>query len=307
MAKINRYNGNLEAFAKNATGTERTVFGDVVQSDSLDDNINADFSRGWGIVPVNGDPTKQDFNALGYTVSQLLAYLHQSGVAEWNASQEYFDGSMTNRLGSLYRCLSAGHVSSTAPELDPANWRMLSGGQSVTGTATFTKSTNNVNMTGIGSIGLEIGDVVTISGTVSNDKEFTVEVITDANNIIFNQSHAGGTTTKSLVNEDVSATVTLLAKWYNAPIGLGQGWVSLSASRSPSATYTNSTGKPILVAISTGTRSVSEFTIDGVRVSRNEDTAIEGANFSLGSFVVPNSSTYVYSSANSASVWSEFR
>jgi len=43
MAKINRYNGDLKAFASQAQGTERTVFGDTVQSDTLDANITADW------------------------------------------------------------------------------------------------------------------------------------------------------------------------------------------------------------------------------------------------------------------------
>lgn len=77
---------------------------------------------------------------------------------------------------------------------------------SITGSATFTNSTNNVSLTGIGDIaGLEVGDVYKVTGSASNDKEFTVEVITDSNNVIFNQSHAGGTTTKSLVDEATSA------------------------------------------------------------------------------------------------------
>jgi len=53
MAKIDRFNGNLKAFGINAVGGERTVFGDVAQSDTLDANINTDFLRGWGIVGVN--------------------------------------------------------------------------------------------------------------------------------------------------------------------------------------------------------------------------------------------------------------
>jgi len=49
MGKIDRYNGNLEAFAADALSTERTIFGDTAQSDTLDDNITTDFLRGWGL------------------------------------------------------------------------------------------------------------------------------------------------------------------------------------------------------------------------------------------------------------------
>jgi len=67
MAKINRYGGNLEAFASEAIGQERTVFGTETFDDSLTAQINALFRRGWGIVaPASMRPTLQDFNALGY-------------------------------------------------------------------------------------------------------------------------------------------------------------------------------------------------------------------------------------------------
>jgi hypothetical protein len=89
MAKINRYTGDLKAFASNSTGTNRTVFGDVVQSDTLDDNVNPDYFLGWEIVGVNDKPDKEDFNALGFTLGQIHAYIHQMGVPEWDASQEY--------------------------------------------------------------------------------------------------------------------------------------------------------------------------------------------------------------------------
>jgi len=103
MAKIDRYNGNLEAFAADALSTERTIFGDTAQSDTLDDNITTDFLRGWGLVGVNENPTKQDFNGLGFTLGQLISYLHQRGIAEWNIAQEYFDGSVVTTDVGIYR------------------------------------------------------------------------------------------------------------------------------------------------------------------------------------------------------------
>jgi hypothetical protein len=34
MAKINRYNGNVKSFASESTGSERTIFGDLSQSNT---------------------------------------------------------------------------------------------------------------------------------------------------------------------------------------------------------------------------------------------------------------------------------
>ena len=124
MAKIDRYNGNLVAFAQDAPGTERTIFGDTAQSNALTDQINADFLRGWGIVGPSDQPTLQDFNAMGYTHGQLLAYLHQVGVPEYNAAQEYHTGSITNESGVLYSSLVDNNVGNT-PSASPSQWEQF--------------------------------------------------------------------------------------------------------------------------------------------------------------------------------------
>ena len=116
------------------------------------------------------------------------------------------------------------------------------------GTATFTATTNNINLTGIG-IGVEIGDVIQISGAedAKNNSEFTVEVIIDNNNIIVNQAHANKGTTKNVANRasDAGVTVKLLSKYYNAPLGLGQDWVDVNPNRSLNTNYQNLTNRYI--------------------------------------------------------------
>jgi len=125
MAKIDRYSGNMEAFAADALSTERTIFGDTAQSDTLDANITTDFLRGWGVVGVNENPTKQDFNGLAFTLGQLIAYLHQRGIAEWNTAQEYFDGSVVTTDVGVYR-LKTGGDGSIDPDIDGGvNWELI--------------------------------------------------------------------------------------------------------------------------------------------------------------------------------------
>ena len=120
------------------------------------------------------------------------------------------------------------------------------------GTATFTATTNNINLAGIG-IGVEIGDVIQISGAddAKNNSEFTIEVITDNDNIIVNQAHANKGTSKNVANRvsDTGVTVKLLAKWYNAGSGLGQGWVNVTSSRVVNTAYTNNTKRVIKASL----------------------------------------------------------
>ena len=85
-------------------------------------------------------------------------------------------------------------------------------------------------------------------------------------------------------------------------LGVGQIWQDLTASRSTSTTYTNSTGKPIQVAVTTNF-SISYFYIDGNQVSVTGD----GNNNITAThvFIIPNGSTYSFS--GSLKKWWELR
>jgi hypothetical protein len=123
MAKINRYSGNLRPFAADALDFERTVFGSETEADDLDSNITSDFFRGWGIVGVNENPTKQDFNGMTYTVSQLIAYLHQMGITEWDDEQEFAEnGFCVGSDGRLYQSLVAENVGNDPITDGGMNW-----------------------------------------------------------------------------------------------------------------------------------------------------------------------------------------
>lgn len=125
MAKIVRYNGNLVPFASSSLGSERTIFGEVTQADDITSQFTADFLRGWGIVGPSDQPTLQDFNAVSYTHGQILSYIHQVGVAEYDAAQEYYIYSITNESGIVYVSLTNGNIGN-APSSSPANWKALS-------------------------------------------------------------------------------------------------------------------------------------------------------------------------------------
>lgn len=128
MAKIDRYNGNLKAFASEQLTNERTLFGDVTVANDLTSQLTAQFLRGWGIVGPSDQPSLQDFNAVGYTLGQLLAYLHQMGVAEYNAAQEYFIGSIATAGAVLYMSTTNANIGNT-PSTSPANWKAFTADQ----------------------------------------------------------------------------------------------------------------------------------------------------------------------------------
>lgn len=142
MTKIVRPNLNIQAFALNAQGTERTVFGGTTQSDDLETNLTAGYARGWGIVAAGEKPTKQDFNAEGFTATQLTSYLFQSGVPEWASNQEYHTGSFVNLNGVIYRSMTNNNTGN-----DPSNstqWQNVTGSAS-TSQAGIVKLSNDID------------------------------------------------------------------------------------------------------------------------------------------------------------------
>ena len=155
------------------------------------------------------------------------------------------DNFAIQETGGLFKKLSFANLK---------NWILSLFQPILTGTATFTATNNKIVMTGIvSSLGLEVGDVIQFtSGTdAQNAKMRTVESITDNNTIVVNYEHCGSRGNGSLKLSDqsgISCTVKRVAKNYNAPLGLGQDWVGLTAFRTIGTTY-NKTTRPISVSV----------------------------------------------------------
>ncbi|MGI7062259.1 gp53-like domain-containing protein [Citrobacter amalonaticus] len=119
MSKIERFQGDVKAFASNAQGLERTVFGGTTQANDLTSQVTAAFLRGWGIVGPSEHPSLEDFNAAMYAMSQFIAYQHQMGIPEWHEAQEYYIGSICTHSGESYQSLEDGNIGNEPPS---SNW-----------------------------------------------------------------------------------------------------------------------------------------------------------------------------------------
>ncbi len=90
-----------------------------------------------------------------------------------------------------------------------------------------------------------------------------------------------------------------------SPIGVGQTWTDVKASRSAGTTYTNSTGRPIQVVVTVqASPATSTFYINGTDVA-----SIGGDynNTSPFSFIIPDGSTYKVASSYGIVYWYELR
>lgn len=204
----------------------------------------------------NTDPNylpieRGEFNGILNDVTTALGEVQQFGFAKWQAGT-WPQGARCVEGGIIYRALTT--TSNQPPHADwvedaPNIAPLLQ--PSMTGSITTNGSTDNtLALTAIVStLGLEVGDVVSVNYSGYN-KLHTVESITNNGNIIVNYEHAGnrGNGSLKLANTTVSATITRIAKWYNAPVGLGQGWVQLLPARSPNTAYINTTARTLCLS-----------------------------------------------------------
>jgi hypothetical protein len=91
-------------------------------------------------------------------------------------------------------------------------------------------------------------------------------------------------------------------------IGIAQTWQNVAASRAAGTTYTNTTGKPIMVCISQGdgVGVANNFYINGSQIARQ---AIYATGANSNSYIVPNGANYMWeqSSGLNFSLWWELR
>ena len=321
MSKIDRYSGNLKAFASEATGTERTIFGDTAQSDSLDANITLELLRGWGVIGVESNPTKQHFNGLGFTLGQLIAYLHQRGIAEWNAAQEYYAGSVVTTDAGIYR-LKSGGVGSYDPDTEGGvNWELIPTQTKVDAKAdkvtTYTETEVDDLLDDKAAISGQAfsGDISApnLSGTNTGDQDLsakadqdTTYTKTQVDDLLDDKAAISGQTFSGNISApNLSGTNT--GDQTLSEIGVGQTWQDMTASRSSGATYTNSTGKPITASVNlreVGDSAAAAF-VDANRIIYTSDVPYWGASFT---FIIPDGSTYKSDySPNTLESWFELR
>lgn len=90
-------------------------------------------------------------------------------------------------------------------------------------------------------------------------------------------------------------------------VGQNQTWQDVTESRAAGTTYTNNTGKPIMVAICTsgsGTAQDNTISINGVIVARAFQSS---SSVSTMSVIVPSGATYLLTTSHAPSKWSELR
>lgn len=92
---------------------------------------------------------------------------------------------------------------------------------------------------------------------------------------------------------------------------VGQSWQDVTASRALATVYTNTTGQPIFISVSstaTGSNALGTILVDGVQVERNQSAGgtLNGASVQA---VIPHGSSYQVTTNGGFAIgsWMEFR
>lgn len=156
----------------------------------------------------------------------------------------------------------------------------------ITGTATFNGSTQEITMTGVGTITLALGDVIEVTGTANNNKLFTVESLVNDNNIIVNYEHrnTNPATFGKLINETATnCTIKLYNRAKDAP--LGQGQYPVNVARTAGQGYKSQPNRATEVVSSFGPGRNIQMSSDATNwltLSGNSDSGV-----SYWSIIVP--------------------
>lgn len=211
----------------------------------------------------------------------------------------------------------------------------VGGALAVTGTSTLTGAVTATAGVTANLTGNVTGNVTgNLTGNVTGNASGTSASITSvnpvanggtglatltANNVIL----GNGTSTPSFVAPSTSGNVLTSngTTWQSTTpavqpsLGVGQTWQNLIGSRALGSTYTNSTGKPIMVSVSVTANSNSnsntlQISVSGVSVYNSTQFTTNNPFVVAAITVVPNGATYVVTgSANGTapalSLWAE--
>ena len=176
----------------------------------------------------------------------------------------------------------------------------LTGNETIGGTKTFTSNIVG-SITGNSATATKLATAMTIGG-VSFDG--TANINLPGVNAAGNQNTTGNAATATKlqtarkingVDFDGSTDIDLPL------IGVNQTWQNLTASRAAETIYTNTTGKPIQVAISYNGNN-AYFDIGGVEIYMPDYNA-----FGFAFFIIPNGTTYRIRNQIGINSWSELR
>lgn len=151
--------------------------------------------------------------------------------------------------------------------------------------------------------------------TIQNPDTNNADIVIDGSKIASTVSpvFTGNPVAPTQAAGDNSTKIATTAFCTSQDLGVGQTWQNVLANRASGVTYTNSTGKPILITIAYANTATSgnltpDLVIGGISILHQ---SFDGTSYGSNTIVaiVPNNTTYVYTIKSTQIIvkWSELR
>jgi len=143
--------------------------------------------------------------------------------------------------------------------------------------------------------------------TIINSNGITTNQV---DSTVINQNGVNVADDNELANVDAQvATKATLAEAQAYDLGVGQTWQDVTAGRSAGVTYTNTTGKPIMVAVKGSVNSSADIHIyiNGVSIQSQQGTSSAATVPHSITTVIPNGANYKVTSTFAPIKWFELR
>ena len=183
-----------------------------------------------------------------------------------------------------------------------------------------TKQAADATLVGLAALAIALNDIPVGSGADTFGKKTfnpstalgTSDTVVPSEGVVKTYADSKNISTQVAPSTSGNVLTSNGTAWVSgsSPLGVGQTWQDVFASRAIGTTYTNSTGKPIQVSIwysLVGAATDLTFTISGVIVSKGGNNA-NGVGINWNNMhVIPNGGTYVVTGTGTLGGWSELR
>lgn len=246
--------------------------------------------------------------SLDNTVNAIIDTDASSAKAYLNTELAKIPTYLSGEMTSIYNDL-AGQVNviagltSSAAELNILDGATLSTAELnlLDGVTATTSELNIVDGLTATTSELNLLDGVTATTTELNILDGVTATTAEIN-------YVDGVTSNVQTQLDSKASITYVD---GQDIGIGQTWQDVSGTRSTGVTYTNTTGKPIEVAISitaTASNGSASISVSGVPLGIISRWPTAGGGASFGSVVIPTGATYIVTASGATiNTWVELR
>lgn len=261
-----------------------------------------DWNRGLGIAfeQTEGKPEMKGLNGLFQVLTTSMLYLKQRGIAEWDSALEYPANAFVTEGAKLYK--SKRTNTGKQPSLSQLDWDVWA---SISDISVSTNGNLKKKVSADGGVTLE---VPTASDTQYGAMRFASSV--EAANRSNVQAAVRPSDVPALNNTltSTSTTQALTAAQGRAlnmqMLGVGQTWQNMTSSRSVGTNYTNTTGRPIMIAVTKELRGTQGYIqVNGINVAYFHN----GDDGMTNTVIVPAGSTYRVTGISNLSLWTELR